>query len=258
MDITLEGIRRRKGGATPLVMVTAYDLASAQAAGEAGVDLVLVGDTAAMTTLGHPGTERVGLEEMLALGRAVRRGLSGPLMVGDLPMGSYEAGDELAVSSAHRMVKETGCDVVKLEGAGTSARRARAIVESGIAVMGHIGLTPQTSTALGGFRTQAKSAAAALRLLEDALAVQAAGCFAVVLEAVPAPIATDVTQRLAIPTIGIGAGAGCDGQVLVFNDLIDYETVLRPRFVKSYAQVGKTAREGVTAFAADVRARRYP
>jgi 3-methyl-2-oxobutanoate hydroxymethyltransferase len=258
MGITLDAITARKGGATPLVMVTAYDLASAQAAEEAGVDLVLVGDTAAMTTLGYPGTEAVALEEMLNLGRAVRRGLQTPLMVGDLPMGTYEAGDDLAVRSAHRMVKETGCDVVKLEGAGTSAERARAIVDSGIAVMGHVGLTPQTSTALGGFRTQAKSASAALELLQDALAVQAAGCFAVVLEAVPGAVAEDVTARLAIPTIGIGAGSGCDGQVLVFNDLIDYETVLRPRFVKRYAQVGRHAREGVAAFAADVRARRFP
>ncbi len=256
--VGLEDIVARKGTGPPLVMVTAYDYPSATAAEAAEVDLVLVGDTAAMTMLGYPGTELVSFEEMLVLGRAVRRGLRTPVMVGDMPMGTYEASDTLAVQSAQRLVKETGCDVVKLEGAGTSVDRARAIVNAGIGVMGHLGLTPQTHTAQGGFRTQAKTAAGALRLIDDALALQAVGCFALVLEAVPASVASEVTARLSIPTIGIGAGPDCDGQVLVFNDLLDYDSAIKPRFVKHYGHIGESARRGVAAYTADVRARRYP
>ena len=178
-----------KEAGEPIVMVTAYDYPSARVAEEAGVDLVLVGDTAAMVVLGYPGTEAVSMDEMVMLGKAVRRGLRTPLMVGDMPMGSYEASNELAVQSAQRLVKETGCQAVKLEAGGTSVERARAIVRAGIPVMGHVGLTPQTATALGGYKTQGKTAQGAIQLLEDALALQSVGCFAIVFEAVPAAIA---------------------------------------------------------------------
>jgi 3-methyl-2-oxobutanoate hydroxymethyltransferase len=192
---------------------------------------------------------------MIVLGRAVRRGLRTPLMIGDLPMGAYEASDELAVASATRLVQETGCDVVKLEGAGPSVDRAAAIVRSGIPVMGHVGLTPQRQASLGGFRTQARNVESAVRLLRDARALERAGCFAIVIEAVPAAVAAEVTRRLRIPTIGIGAGPDCDGQVLVFNDLLGFDSTIRPpRFVKRYAEVGATAREALRRWAADVRA----
>ncbi|HEY8810632.1 MAG TPA: 3-methyl-2-oxobutanoate hydroxymethyltransferase, partial [Solirubrobacterales bacterium] len=204
--VTLPRLAEMKQAGEPIVMVTAYDYPSARVAEEAGVDLVLVGDTAAMVVLGYPGTESVSMDEMVMLGKAVRRGVKTPLMVGDMPMGSYEASNELAVQSAQRLVKETGCQVVKLEAGGTSVERARAIVRAGIPVMGHVGLTPQTATALGGYKTQGKTAQGAIQLLEDALALQSVGCFAIVFEAVPAAITEAITEKLEIPAIGIGAG----------------------------------------------------
>src|SRR3954452_25438454 len=200
-------------------MVTAYDWPSAQTAEEAGVDLVLAGDTAAMTVLGYPATAPVTLEEMLMLTKSVRRGLATPLLIGDLPFGSYERSHEQAIVSAQRLVKEGGADVVKFE--GPAPDRADAIVSAGMPVMGHLGLTPQTTTALGGgFKAQARTAAAAHRLVDDALALEGAGCFRLVLEAVPAEVAAAVSDRLRIPTIGIGAGPATDGHVLVLNDLL--------------------------------------
>ena len=190
-------------------------------ADEAGVELILVGDTAAMVMLGHESTIPVTLDEMIFLTRAVTRAARRPLVIGDLPFGTYEVSDEQAVASAIRLVKEGGADVVKLEGAGRMVSRVRAIAESNIGVMGHVGLTPQSATKLGGFRAQGRTADAALKLYDDALALQDAGCFAIVLEAVPAPVAArDHARRSTIPTIGIGAGAGCDGQVLVWHDLL--------------------------------------
>jgi len=186
--VNLPRLAEMKLAGEPIVMVTAYDYPSAMVAEEAGVDMVLVGDSAAMVVLGYPGTEAVTMEEMVVLGKAVRRGLKTPLMVGDLPMGSYESSNELAVQSAQRLVKETGCQTVKLEAGGIAVERARAIVRSGIPVMGHIGLTPQTATALGGYKAQGKTAKDAMQLCEDALALQAVGCFAIVIEAVPAAI----------------------------------------------------------------------
>jgi len=238
-------------------MVTAYDLPSARAAEEAGVDLVLAGDTAAMTVLGYPATVPVTLEEMLVLTQAARRGLRTPLLIGDLPFGSYERSHEQAIASAQRLVKEGGADVVKFE--GPAADRAGAIVSAGMPVMGHLGLTPQTTTALGGgFKAQARTADAARKLLDDALALEAAGCFALVLEAVPAEVATVATERLRIPTIGIGAGPGTDGQVLVLNDLLGIFDEFKPRFVRRYAHLRCDMTGGVSAFADDVRARRFP
>ncbi len=256
--VTLPRLAEMKEAGEPIVMVTAYDYPSARVAEEAGVDLVLVGDTAAMVVLGYPGTEQVSMEEMVMLGRAVRRGLRTPLMVGDMPMGSYEASNELAVHSAQRLVKETGCQVVKLEAGGTSVERARAIVRAGIPVMGHVGLTPQTATALGGYKTQGKTAQGAIQLLEDALALQSVGCFAIVFEAVPAAITEAIVAKLEIPTIGIGAGPATAGQVLVFHDLLGITTGRSPKFVKRYAAVHEAMLEGVGRYTEEVRSRRFP
>src|SRR5437764_10498227 len=217
---TLSKLAEKKALGEPIVMVTAYDYPSAQVAEAAGVDMVLVGDSGAMTVLGYPSTVPVSVEEMLMLAAATRRGLKTPLLVGDLPFGSYEASDEQAVATAQRFVKEAGCDAVKLERGGTSADRARAIVESGIPVMGHVGLTPQTATSLGGYRSQGRTAERALEVTRDALALEEAGCFALVFEAVPSELTELLVPRLELPVIGIGAGPHTDGQVLVFHDLL--------------------------------------
>lgn len=256
--VTLPRLAEMKEAGEPIVMVTAYDYPSARVAEEAGADIVLVGDTAAMVVLGYPGTEPVSMEEMVMLGRAVRRGLRAPLMVGDMPMGSYEASNELAVHSAQRLVKETGCQTVKLEAGGTSVERARAIIRSGIPVMGHVGLTPQSATALGGYRTQGKTAQSAIQLCEDALALQSVGCFAIVFEAVPAAIAEAIAERLEVPTIGIGAGPATAGQVLVFHDLLGITTGRTPKFVKRYADVHAEMVGGVGRFVGEVRSGRFP
>lgn len=256
--ITTSDLRTKKQRGEPIVMVTAYDFPSAQASEHAQVDVVLVGDTAAMTVLGYPGTEPVSIGEMLVLARAVRRGLQTPLLVGDLPMGSYEASDERAIVSAQRFVREAGCDVVKLEGAGPSVSRARAIIASGIGVMGHLGLTPQTRTALGGFRTQGKTAGAAARIVRDAKELQQAGCFALVVEAIPAEVAAFITRQLEIPVIGIGAGGKTDGQVLVFNDLLGIFDTFRPKFVKRYAELRSLMEDALGRYVDDVRERRFP
>jgi 3-methyl-2-oxobutanoate hydroxymethyltransferase len=255
--VTLPLLAEKKRRGEPIVMVTAYDLPSAQVAEEAGADLVLAGDTAAMTVLGYPATTPVTLDEMLVLTKAVRRGLRTPLLIGDLPFGAYERSHEQAIASAQRLVKEAGCELVKFE--GPAAERANAIVSVGIPVMGHLGLTPQTTTALGGgFKAQARDAADARKLVEDAVALQTAGCFAVVLEAVPAEVGAAVSQRLRIPTIGIGAGPGTDGQVLVLNDLLGIFEEFQPRFVKRYAHLRREMVEAVSSFASDVRLRRFP
>jgi 3-methyl-2-oxobutanoate hydroxymethyltransferase len=256
--VSLPRLLEMKENGEPIVMVTAYDFPSASVAEAAGVDIVLVGDSAANVVLGYPGTEMVTLEEMLVLGKAVRRGLKTPLMVGDMPMGSYEASDELAILSAQRLVKETGCQVVKLEAGGIAAERAKAIVSSGIPVMGHIGLTPQTATALGGYKAQGKTAAAAIKLYEDALALQTAGCFAIVIEAVPAAITDALVARLEVPTIGIGAGPSTAGQVLVFHDLLGITTGHVAKFVKRYADVHDSMVAAVSQYGEEVRSRHFP
>jgi 3-methyl-2-oxobutanoate hydroxymethyltransferase len=256
--VTLPDLAEMKAAGEPIVMVTAYDFPSARVAEEAGVDIVLVGDTAAMVVLGYPGTEPVSMDEMAMLGKAVRRGLKTPLMVGDMPMGSYEASNELAVQSAQRLVKETGCQAVKLEAGGASVERARAIVRAGIPVMGHVGLTPQTATALGGYKTQGKTAQGAIQLLEDALALESVGCFAIVFEAVPAAIAEAIVEELEVPTIGIGAGPATSGQVLVFHDLLGITTGRAPKFVKRYADVHGAMLAGLKRYVEETRAHRFP
>src|ERR671938_247737 len=253
--VTLTKLAEMRALGEPIVMITAYDHPSALVVEQAGVDIVLVGDSAANNVLGYPNTVPVTVEELLMLTRAVRRGLKTPLLVGDLPFGSYEASDALAVASAQRFVKEAGCDAVKLEGGGTSAERARAIVRAGVPVMGHVGLTPQTATMLGGYRAQGRTAERALRVLEDALALQDAGCFAIVFEAIPAAVADVVMERMEIPVIGIGAGASTDGQVLVLHDLLGIHQGFKPKFVKPYARIKQEMVRGVEAYAAEVRAR---
>jgi 3-methyl-2-oxobutanoate hydroxymethyltransferase len=256
--ITLTKLAEMKALGEPIAMVTAYDFPSAQVAEEAGVDVVLVGDSGAMTVLGYPSTLPVTLDELLMLASAVRRGLSTPLLVGDMPFGSYEASNEEAVRSARRFIKEAGCDAVKLERGGTSVDRSRAIVEAGIPVMGHVGLTPQNATALGGYRSQGRTAERALEVMHDALALQDAGVFSIVFEAIPSALSEVITPRMRIPVIGIGAGPATDGQVLVFHDLLGMYHGHTARFVKQYANVRDEMIKGVTAFADDVRARRYP
>jgi 3-methyl-2-oxobutanoate hydroxymethyltransferase len=259
LPMTLPLLFEKKRLGEPIVMVTAYDYPSARAAEAAGVDLVLVGDSAATTVLGYNATTPVELDDMLVLARAVRRGLRTPLLIGDLPFGSYEVSDEQAITTALRMVKEAGCEAVKLEGGGeASASRARAIVGAGIPVMGHVGLTPQTSTALGGWKAQGRTARAAARIASEAQALEAAGCFALVFEAIPSAVTEELMALLQLPVIGIGAGPATDGQVLVFHDLLGIRDGLGPRFVKRYANLQEEMDSGVSAFAADVRSRAYP
>jgi 3-methyl-2-oxobutanoate hydroxymethyltransferase len=242
-----------------IVMVTAYDMPGARFAEDAGIDMILVGDTAAMVVLGHEGTTvPVTMDEMLFLTRTVARAVNRPIVVGDMPFGSYQVSDEDAVRNAIRFFKEAGADAIKLEGAGPSLSRIRAIVDAGIPVMGHVGLTPQSATMLGGFKTQGRTADQARRVVDDAVALEQAGCFSVVLEAIPAPVAARITEALSVPTIGIGAGPACDGQVLVYHDLLGLTEGHLPRFVKRYANLSREIRDALEAYVDDVRAGRFP
>src|SRR5581483_6217381 len=234
-----------------IVMVTAYDAPSARLADAAGVDLLLVGDSSGMVVHGRESTVPVTLEEILFMTQWVARGAKRPIVVADMPFGSYEASNEQAVANAIRLVKEGGADAVTVE-------RAKAIVDAGVAVMGHVGLTPQTATVLGGFKAQGRTADRAKQLLDDALALQGAGCFAIVLEAVPAAVARTVTRALAVPTIGIGAGADTDGQVLVWHDMLGFYEGHAPRFVKRYAELGQAVVEALERYAAEVRSGAFP
>ena len=256
--MTLPRLAEMKARGARIVMVTAYDHPSAQVVEEAGVDIVLVGDTAAMTVLGHPSTTPVSLDEMIMLTAAVRRGLETPLLVGDLPFGSYEASNELAVASAQRFVKEAQVDAVKLERGGASVDRARAIIRAGIPVMGHVGLTPQTATALGGYKAQGKTAERAAQIAEEALALQAVGCFAIVFEAIPAAVTEALMAKIEVPVIGIGAGGATDGQVLVWHDLLGIYGGHQAKFVKRYAEVRKEMIDGVSEYASEVRDGSFP
>lgn len=265
--VTIPRLAEMKAAGDPIVMVTAYDFPSAQVAEEAGVDVVLVGDTAAMTVLGYDSTVPVSMDEMVMLASAVRRGAHTPLVIGDLPFGSYQASNELAVASAVRYMKEARCDAVKMEMAGVSGgvadkresvARARAVVAAGIPVMGHVGLTPQSASALGGYRTQGRTMQQAVQVADDALALQDAGCFAVVFEAVPAAVTEVIMERMRIPVVGIGAGASTDGQVLVFHDMLGLYDGRSPRFVKRFAEAKHAMVDGMRAYADEVRDRRFP
>jgi 3-methyl-2-oxobutanoate hydroxymethyltransferase len=253
--VTLTTLAEMRALGEPIVMVTAYDHPSAKAVEAAGVDVVLVGDSAANNVLGYTDTVPVTVDELLMLTAAVRRGLHTPLLVGDLPFGSYEASDEQAITTAHRFVKEAGCDAVKLEG---SAQRAAAIVRAGVPVMGHVGLTPQTATALGGYRAQGRTAERARAVLDEAVALQEAGCFAIVFEAIPAEVTNLIMEHMEIPVIGIGAGPATDGQVLVLHDLLGIHGGFHPKFVKRYANIRDEMVRGLEAYAEDVRTRRFP
>jgi 3-methyl-2-oxobutanoate hydroxymethyltransferase len=211
-----------------------------------------------MTVLGHDSTVPATMDELIVLTRAVNRGARRPLVVADMPFGSFQVSDDEALHNAIRFLKEAGADAVKVEGAGTTLSRVQALVGAGIPVMGHIGLTPQSATMLGGFKAQGRTAEKARRLYDDALALEAAGAFALVLEAVPAPVAARITEALSIPTIGIGAGVACDGQVLVWHDLLGLYDGRAPRFVKQYADLSTEIKRAVSAYVADVRERRFP
>jgi 3-methyl-2-oxobutanoate hydroxymethyltransferase len=256
--LPLPELREMKRRGEKIVMVTAYDAPSGRLADAAGVDLVLVGDSSGMVVHGRDSTVAVSLDEIVFMTQWVTRGAKRPLVVADMPFGSYEVSDEQAVTNAVRLVKDGGGDAVKLERGGTSVSRAQAIVSAGVPVMGHVGLTPQTATVLGGFRAQGRTAERARELVDEALALEAAGCFSVVLEAVPAQVAKAVTRALSVPTIGIGAGADCDGQVLVWHDMLGYYEGHAPRFVKRYADLGRTITEALGRYAEEVRGGTFP
>ncbi|RME76247.1 MAG: 3-methyl-2-oxobutanoate hydroxymethyltransferase [Chloroflexi bacterium] len=256
--VTILTIQQKKQQKQPITMLTAYDYPGALLVDQAGIDLILVGDSLAMTVLGHPNTVSVTMDEMLHHCKAVARGAQRAFLIGDMPFMSYQVDPRDAVRNAGRFIKEAGMDAVKLEGGREVAATVRAIVDAGIPVMGHVGLTPQSAGKLGGFKVQGKTATAARRLLEDALALQEAGCFAVVLEAVPSPVARLVTERLDIPTIGIGAGPHCDGQVLVFHDLLGLFDRFTPRFVKRYADLRQPVLEALQAYRQEVESRTFP
>jgi 3-methyl-2-oxobutanoate hydroxymethyltransferase len=241
-----------------IAVVTAYDAPSARLADAAGVDIILVGDSAAMTVFGYDSTTAITVDDMLLLSRAVRRGTTRALVVADMPFGSFQVSDEETVAHAIRFVMESSVDAVKMEGAGSRLRRVSALIDAGIPVMGHIGLTPQSVNLLGGYKAQGRTAVKAHRLLDDARALEHAGCFAIVLEAMPAPVAAAITQAVTIPTIGIGAGVQCDGQVLVWHDMLGLTTGHVPKFVKQYADLGRDALKALEAYVADVRAGRFP
>ena len=259
MKVSLPELRQMKADGRPIVMITAYDHPSGRIVDAAGVDLVLVGDSAANVVLGHASTVPATMDEMTMLTAAVSRAVKRALVIGDLPFMSYQVSDAEAVANAGRLIKAGGADVVKLEGAGPSIDRVRALVAAGIGVMGHIGLTPQTATSLGGHKAQGRQAEAARRLFRDAVALEQAGCFGIVLEAVPAPVAGAISRRLTIPTIGIGSGPETDGQVLVLHDILGIGNGgQQPRFVKRYAEVGEVMAAAVSEYAEEVRTHRYP
>jgi 3-methyl-2-oxobutanoate hydroxymethyltransferase len=257
-DLTALKQQRQK-----ITMITAYDAPSARLADAAGIDAILVGDSAAMTVFGYDQTTAITLEEMLLLARAARRGTSRALLAADMPFGSVQVSDADTVANAVRFVKDAGVDAVKIEGAGPMTRRIAAVIDAGIPVIGHIGLTPQSASQLGGYKPQGRTADAAARLLDDAAALQRAGCVAIVLEAIPPPVAAPITRSLSIPTIGIGAGVDCDGQVLVWHDMLGLNaavdgTFKLPKFVKQYADLGNEIVKALRSYVADVQSGRFP
>jgi 3-methyl-2-oxobutanoate hydroxymethyltransferase len=255
--VTVPQIRGRKG-AVPITAVTAYDYPSARLADEAGFDIILVGDSLAQTVLGYDTTLPVTLEEMIAATKAVRRGANRALIIGDMPFGYYHDSPQKAVESAIRFVKEGGADGVKIEGGARRAEIAKAIVDAEIPLMGHIGLTPQSVLRMGGYRVQGKTMEAARELLESAISLERAGAFALVLEGIPTEISRIVTERVHIPTIGIGAGVECDGQILVFTDAVGLTFGHQAKFVRQYADVKSVIAEALKQFADDISARRFP
>lgn len=255
--ITAPLIRSRKGGA-PIIALTAYDYPSARIVDEAGFDCILVGDSLAQTVLGYDSTLPVTLDEMIAATRAVKRGARRALVVGDMPFGYYQDSVESALNSAIRFVKEGGAEAIKIEGGARRAHIVKAIVDAEIPVMGHIGLTPQSLLRMGGYKVQGKTLEAGRELIEDALALERAGAFAIVLEGIPTEISRIITERLHIPTIGIGAGVDCDGQILVFTDLVGLTFGHTAKFVRQYADVKAVITEALKRYAEDVTTRHFP
>jgi 3-methyl-2-oxobutanoate hydroxymethyltransferase len=256
--VTILDLQRKKDNGRPITMLTAYDFIGAALVDKAEIDVILVGDSLGMVILGYDSTVPVTMAEMLHHCRAVARGTQFAFTVGDMPFLSYQADPAEAVRNAGLFLKEGGMAAVKLEGGREVVPTVEAIVRAGIPVMGHIGLTPQSQSKLGGYRVQGKTAVSAYHLLQDALALEAAGCFSLVLEAVPEPVAAAISQKLTIPTLGIGAGAGCDGQVLVYHDLLGMFDRLQPRFVKQYANLGQAALDAFIAYREDVVNGRFP
>lgn len=256
--VTLPHLLAKKGEHVPITMVTAYDYSSALLVDAAGIDVILVGDSLGMVMMGLDSTVPVTMEVMLHHCRMAARGAKAAFLVGDMPFMSYQVSVAQAVENAGRFLQEGDMEAVKLEGGQAVTAQVRAIVTAGIPVMGHIGLTPQSVTSLGGYKVQGKTAVSAHKLLQDALALQEAGCFSLVLEAVPAKIAAEISRRLEIPTIGIGAGAGCDGQVLVYHDMLGLFDKFQPKFVKQYANIGEQIGQALAAYRDEVTAGAFP
>lgn len=256
--VTLHHLQAKKRAGEPITMLTAYDYSGALLADGAGMDILLVGDSLAMVMLGLESTVSITMDEMLHHCRAVARGAKNAFLIGDMPFMSYQIGVAEAVRNAGRFIKEGGMEAVKLEGGQAMVPTVEAIVQVGIPVQGHIGLTPQTTSALGGYKVQGKTAVSAHTLYLDALALQEAGCFSLVLEAVPAAVAAEISRRLTIPTIGIGAGPDCDGQVLVYHDLLGLFDKFTPKFVKQYAQIGQQIGTALAHYRDEVTRRTFP
>ncbi len=254
----IQNFLKKKAAGVPITMLTAYDFHAAKIVDEAGIDAILVGDSLAMVVLGHKNTVSVTMDEMLHHCRAVSRGAQKAFLIGDMPFLSYQADVRDAVYNAGRFIKEAGMDAVKLEGGKERCKTIRALSNAGIAVVGHLGLTPQSATKLGGYRLQAQTALAANLLLKNALAIQDAGCFLIVFEMVPARLAQFISKILSIPTIGIGAGAGCDGQVLVYHDMLGINDGFQPKFLKKFAELHQHTLQAFEAYKAEVESGAYP
>jgi 3-methyl-2-oxobutanoate hydroxymethyltransferase len=256
--VTIHTLRQMKERGEKIAMLTAYDATFARLFDESGADVLLVGDSLGMVVQGHDTTLPVTLEEIIYHTRAVVRGASRAHVVGDMPFGSYQAGLDQGVANAARLMKEGGCHSIKLEGGAQHAELVKRLVAAGIPVMGHIGLTPQSFHQLGGFKVQGRESGGREKLIADALALEAAGCYAIVLEAIPADIAREITETVSIPTIGIGGGVGCDGQVLVCYDMLGMDETFKPRFVRRFALLGQTIKEAVASYVGEVRGGTFP
>ena len=256
--ITIPDILKKKGEGRKITLLTAYDYPSGRLIDEAGVDIILIGDSLAMTVLGYESTVPITMDEMVHHAKAAKRGVKYALMVGDMPFMTYNIGDKETVRNAGRFIKEGGCGAVKIEGGIEMTGVVKTLVKAGIPVLGHIGLTPQTAVQLGGFKVQGKDAKGAQRLLDSALALEKAGCFAIILECVPDKLAKLITERLAIPTIGIGAGPYCDGQALVTNDMIGLFDRFTPRFVKKYADLWPLLLNAFRRYRDEVEGGKFP
>ena len=256
--VTILDFKRKKKSGEKITMLTASDYPMAALLDKAGVDSFLVGDSLAMVALGHDSTVQVTMDEMIHHAKAVRRGVKRAFLIGDMPFMSYQADDADAVRNAGRFLKEAGCEAVKLEGGQEVLSRVKAIIDAGIPVLGHVGLTPQCVSKLGGYKVQGKDAESSARLAGDALALEKAGCFAIVIECVPKDLAREITKKLSIPTIGCGAGVHCDGQVLVTHDIIGYFDRFSPKFVKQYAKVGDAIAKAAAEFKSETESGKFP